>query len=773
MSLGGGRADAPRPLLLGMGWFPHQAGGLNRYFQELFFALQAQGLAPQGVVLGPADEGQSGDLAIAASARELLPRRLWRYWKAVHDAGADSDLVDAHFALYAAGPIFLGSVRRLPLVLHFHGPWADEGKSAGEGSSFRAASKRLLERRVYRRAREAIVLSAAFRRILVEQYGVQPWRINVVPPGVDLDRFVPGNTAASRRRLGVPDSSWVAVSVRRLVPRTGIDILVAAWAELARLREDVLLLVVGDGPARARLEQLSRDLGLDETVRFVGPVSDRDLTAYYQLADVCVVPSLALEGFGLVVLEALACGPPVIASDSGGLPEALAGLDSNLVVAAGDVYGLAQRLEAAAEGKPALPSRASCRHHAERFSWSEVAERHHAIYRRVAAPSGPRKLRVVYLDHCAQLSGAEISLLRLLPSLNEVDAHVVLGEEGPLVSRLLRAGISVEVLPMPAAARNLRRERLSQAPETIAAAVQAGIYAARLAHRLRHLRPDLVHTNSLKSALYGSVAAKAARVPVVWHLRDRLAEDYLPMFAVRIAGAGVSWLADGVIAISAATLETIRQEARRKLGERIAMIHDPVVLDPRPRQGSTGSLCFGIVGRIAPWKGQHVFLEAFARAFPHGAEQARIVGAPLFGEEVYEKDLRARASRLGLDGRVEFTGFNEDVAAELSQLDVLVHASVIPEPFGQVVIEGMTAGIPVLAANAGGPAEVIEDGRTGLLYDPGDADALAAAMKRAAAEPDLRRRLAQAGRAAAQAFAPDLIAEEVMRLYRLVLSRRA
>jgi glycosyltransferase involved in cell wall biosynthesis len=756
-----------------MGWFPDQAGGLNRYFRELFLTLQTQGVSPQGVVLGPVEGDPPRDITIAASARQPLPSRLWHYWKSVDEASADRDVVDAHFALYAAGPILLGSARRLPLVLHFHGPWADESRSAGAGSTLRATLKRLLERRVYRRAHEAIVLSAAFRRVLVERYGVVPWRVNIVPPGVDLARFVPRDAAVSRRRLGVPQSAWVAVSVRRLVPRTGIDTLLAAWAELTRTREEVLLLIVGDGPARTRLEELSGELGLGETVRFVGPVSDRDLRAYYQLADVCVVPSAALEGFGLVVLEALACGTPVIASDSGGLPEALSGLDSSLVVPAGDVRALAQRLEAAAQGEPALPSRASCRRHAERFSWSEVADHHGEIYRRATAPPGARKLRVVYLDHCARLSGAEIALLRLLPALEQIDAHVVLGEEGPLVYRLLRAGISVEVLPMPAAARNLRRDQLDQARETIAAAAPAGIYAARLARRLRRLRPDLVHTNSLKAALYGSIAAKAARIPVVWHLRDRLAEEYLPGVSARIVGAGASRLADAVIAVSGTTLETVGAETRRKLGERIAVIYGPVALEPRPPQGSTEGLCFGIVGRIAPWKGQHVFLEAFARAFPRGTERARIIGAPLFGEEAYERDLHVLASRLGLDGRIEFTGFREDVAEELSKLDVLVHASVIPEPFGQVVIEGMTAGVPVLAPRAGGPAEVIEDGRTGLLYEPGNADALAAAMQQAAADPTLRRKLARAARAAADAFAPQAIAEEVMRLYRRVLSPRS
>src|SRR5439155_21019634 len=98
------------------------------------------------------------------------------------------------------------------------------------------------------------------------------------------------------------------------------------------------------------------------------------------------------------------------------------------------------------------------------------------------------------------------------------------------------------------------------------------------------------------------------------------------------------------------------------------------------RPPSDDVLRIGIVGRIARWKGQHVFLEAFAAAFPHDGARAVVVGAPLFGEEDYERELRTLVTHLGLDDRVEFRGFQEDVADALSELDVLVHASVIPEP---------------------------------------------------------------------------------------------
>src|SRR6202000_3502744 len=104
------------------------------------------------------------------------------------------------------------------------------------------------------------------------------------------------------------------------------------------------------------------------------------------------------------------------------------------------------------------------------------------------------------------------------------------------------------------------------------------------------------------------------------------------------------------------------------------------------------------------------------RAFPDGPEQAVLVGQPMFGEEPFEHELHELVAQLGLDGRVLFRGFREAIWDELAGFDVLVHASVIPEPFGQVVLEGMAAGLAVLAADEGGPADLIEDGRTGRPF---------------------------------------------------------
>ena len=495
-------------------------------------------------------------------------------------------------------------------------------------------------------------------------------------------------------------------------------------------------------------------------------MDEASLANCYRAADVSVVPTIELEGFGLAVIESLACGTPVITTDVGGLPEATSGLAGRLTVPAGSPEALAGALTKALGADGSLPSRDECRVYAERFGPSALVERHRAVYRRAGSAASPRRPRVVYLDHCARLSGAEICLLRILGATSASDAHVILGEEGPLELRLREAGVSTEVLPLGDAAMSAKRDLARRGPNVLSGGASAAAYAARLSRRLRKLDPDLIHTNSLKSGVYGAAAARIARLPLVWHLHDRLATDYMSGDAARLTRIAIGKGADAVIANSETTLMTLDEVARDKA----TVISPPVDLPPNPVEIRETVRRVGIVGRLAPWKGQHVFLSAMERAFNSSGAEAVLIGSPLFGEEAYADGLRHSASQLG-DLEVSFRGFVDDVPAELGQLDVLVHASTSAEPFGQVVLEGMAAGLPVVAAGAGGPAEIISDGRDGLLYTPGDVEALADRLRLLAGDRRLRSRLGEAGRRKASEFAPSRIAEKVAETHRAVLER--
>jgi glycosyltransferase involved in cell wall biosynthesis len=377
--------------------------------------------------------------------------------------------------------------------------------------------------------------------------------------------------------------------------------------------------------------------------------------------------------------------------------------------------------------------------------------------------------RVVFVGHVARLSGGEIALLRLLPALTPyVDAHVVLGEDGPLRGRLEQLGVETEVLPIAPRLRDVRRATVRPRGIDMRALVPLPAYTVRLARCLRALRAEVVHTNTLKAALYGGTAGRLARVPVVWHIRDRIAPDYLPKSAVRLVRAAALVLPTAIVANSQSTLETLPEVARS------GVLYNPVVPDavtPRlsPRSGDGRQLTIGIVGRLAPWKGQHVFLDAFAGAFRGTDVRARVVGSPLFGENAYARSLERQAEQLGIRGQVEFRGFREDVWGELAELDVLVHASVSPEPFGQVVLEGMAAGLPVVAAGAGGPTELVTDGTDGLLTPPGDVAALADALRRLRDDRGLRDRLGAAASRRSREFTPERTARRLLEVYREIL----
>ncbi|HEY1833939.1 MAG TPA: glycosyltransferase family 4 protein [Solirubrobacteraceae bacterium] len=755
-------AASPRVAMLGMGWFPGTPGGLNRYYRSLFEQLPNA----TGVVIGPAEDAPAS-VSVYGGPSLALPRRIAGFAARARRQMAEAEVIDAHFALYAALPLLRRPRPRVPLVFHFHGPWAEESVAAGDGSRSRLRLRARIERSAMRRADAHVVLSSAFRRVLVERYRISPWSIHVWQPGVDLEAFTPGERGAARERLGLAPGATVAVCVRRLVPRMGIEGLLDAWERVApTLPAGSTLLLAGDGPLREALTKRAEEPGLRERVRVLGRVTDEQLVDAYRAADVAVVPTLSLEGFGLVVLEAAACGTPSIVTDAGGLPEVLAGLDRSLVVPAGDVERLSERFARAATGE--LPSRETTRTYAERFSWPALGERHEHLYRRLQRGERDERPRVVYLDHVARLSGGEIALMRLLPRLRGVHTHMVLGEQGPLAERLQQSGVSVEVLEIASAARDVRRNevRLGGAPPAVALSTAA--YVAKLTARLRALRPDVVHTNSLKSGIYGSIAAKALGIPVVWHVRDRIAEDYIPKGAVRVVRAMIARLADGVIANSEATLATLHRHP-----DALSWVI-PASVDPpaQARVHGDGPATFGMLGRIAPWKGQDLFLRAFASAFAGGEERAALIGTPLFGEQDYEHELRALADELGISERVEFRGFREDVWPELARLDVLVHASVIPEPFGTVVLEGMAAGLAVLAADEGGPAEVIDDGRTGRLFKSRDEDSLRDGMLALASDPGERTRLATAARDALGEYAPDAIAARLEEVYEAVLAAR-
>ncbi len=347
------------------------------------------------------------------------------------------------------------------------------------------------------------------------------------------------------------------------------------------------------------------------------------------------------------------------------------------------------------------------------------------------------------------MGGGEVALLNLTTALDTSRylPLVILAADGPLAAKLQDAGVETHVMPLDLALVETRKEALGlRGLLNLAALGRVIAYAFRLSRWARARGVDVIHTNSLKSDIYGALAGRLARIPVIWHVRDRIADGYLPGPAATLFRRLAHTLPQVVIANSESTRLCLQPAS-----DRVKVVHDgyspsAFVGSPPPDNPADG-MTVSLIGRLAPWKGQHVFIEAAALVLARFPEaRFRIVGSPLFGEQEYEQSLKERVAALGIGGRTEFLGFQEDIPGVLARTDIVVHASTHGEPFGQVVIEGMAAGKPVVATEGGALPEIVENGVTGLLTPMGDAPALASALCGLLADPARARALGEAGR---------------------------
>jgi glycosyltransferase involved in cell wall biosynthesis len=361
-------------------------------------------------------------------------------------------------------------------------------------------------------------------------------------------------------------------------------------------------------------------------------------------------------------------------------------------------------------------------------------------------------MRVLFVHSPADLYGASRALLRLCCNMRSSGwaVAVVLSEEGALAQRLAEAG--VEIFLMPGIAK-LERQNFA----TVAGAVRfcrdvlSDIRAQR--RIIARWRPDVIHTNISIIPSVG-IAAKLAGRPHIWHLRETFSE-FPRLWAVYKHIMSV--FSTRIICCSQVTAD---QLAGTSGGRRARVVYEGLassefrnfsaadVATWRRRFAPHGGPVVGVVGRIRMVrKGQEIFVAAaqqLASTFP--TARFICIGGAYPGNESHVDELRRRADCAGIGHRFDITGDIEDVAAATAALDIAVMPSVVPEPFGNVVMEAMCLGKPVVASANGGGREQIEEGVTGFLVPPGDADALARALGTLLADPERARAMGEAGR---------------------------
>lgn len=385
-------------------------------------------------------------------------------------------------------------------------------------------------------------------------------------------------------------------------------------------------------------------------------------------------------------------------------------------------------------------------------------------------------LRVVVLNHTASLGGAELALLRTLRPLAALghEVHVLLLEDGQLRKRLVQAGIPTHVVELPARTLALKRHDLLRRPLAAARAlVDVGVGVARLTRRVKDLDPDVLQTNSMKAHLLGLAVSPLTGTPLVWWLHDRLASDYLPAPLVTLLRL-LSRLPSAVVVNSQATAMTVPRAtvtAYPGIGPDQVLSAADVA-----RRSPPSSPLFLLLGRVSPTKGQVEFVEA-ARMVADAVPDARflVVGHPMFGAESYLDRVKRRVNELGLGHLVDFHGFAENPSCLMDSASAVVHASPVPEPFGQVVVEACVRGVPVIATEAGGVPEILSprgDSKLGLLVPPGDVPSLARAMVSVASDPGgAHERALAAYRYATSTFTAPRTAAQFEAVWRQVTAR--
>ncbi|MBW4568919.1 MAG: glycosyltransferase family 4 protein [Tolypothrix carrinoi HA7290-LM1] len=364
-------------LSLGIGWFPKTPGGLERYIYELTKQLAANEDKVElcGVGLPEAEENLPIKLTNLASPDSPIWQRLWSIRTNFEKTRVDTpDAINLHFALYSY-PILNLLPKEVPITFNFHGPWASESQEEGVNKVTAFLKHWLIEKRVYERCDRFIVLSKAFGNILHQQYQVPNDKINVIPGGVDINRFQPNlSPKEARSKLNWPQDRPVIFTSRRLVNRMGLDKLLIAIATIKPRIPDVWLAIGGRGPLEAALKQQTAELGLDDHVQFLGFLPDEELPIAYQAADLSVMPSQSFEGFGLAIVESLACGTPVVCTPVGGMPEILEPFSPHLITDSIEVSAIAEKLEEVLLRKLPVPSREDCRQYAvTQFDWQKIA----------------------------------------------------------------------------------------------------------------------------------------------------------------------------------------------------------------------------------------------------------------------------------------------------------------------------------------------------------------------------------------------------------------
>jgi glycosyltransferase involved in cell wall biosynthesis len=374
-------------------------------------------------------------------------------------------------------------------------------------------------------------------------------------------------------------------------------------------------------------------------------------------------------------------------------------------------------------------------------------------------------MKIFFLDQSGKPGGAELCLIDIAKPYKD-RCLVGLFAEGSFRNLLQQNHIPVQVLTTQAI--EVRKE--SSLAQGLGSLGQLIPLIAKVVQQAREF--DLIYANTQKALVVGALASFFSRRPLVYHLHDILSPEHFSKTNRSIAVTCANRFASLVIANSQASQTAFLAAGGRPditkvvyngFDKKNYQSQESDVRQIRQQLGIDGQFVVGHFSRLAPWKGQHILIEALAKS-PLDVT-AILVGDALFGEQEYVQHLHQQVTRLGLENRVKFLGFRSDIPLLMSACDLVAHTSTAPEPFGRVIVEGMLCGTPVVAAKAGGAIELVEHGVNGFLVTPAKPDELAQVINTCLKEPEKTATIAENAQAIArQRFDVTAINQQIAEL---------
>jgi glycosyltransferase involved in cell wall biosynthesis len=381
-------------------------------------------------------------------------------------------------------------------------------------------------------------------------------------------------------------------------------------------------------------------------------------------------------------------------------------------------------------------------------------------------------MKILFLDQSGKPGGAELCLVDIAKPYGE-NALVGLFADGDFRKLLAENQIPVEVLTTQAI-KVSKQSGLFQALGSLGQIIPLINQVVQRAKKY-----DLIYANTQKALVVGAIASFLARRPLVYHLHDILSLEHFSKTNLRVAVNLINRCATLVIANSQASKVAFLQAGGKPdlvqvvyngFAAKKYEVDELAVRNLRDNLELEGKFVVGHFSRLSPWKGQHILIEALGQC-PQDVVVI-LVGDALFGEQEYVQDLHEKVIALGLENRVKFLGFRADIPQLMAVCDLVAHTSTAPEPFGRVIIEAMLCGKPVVAAQAGGAIELVQDGINGFLVTPGKPQELARVINNCRQESVKTANIANNAKiSASQRFDVKIINQQIQELLKSIVLR--